>query len=137
MSIELVRGTEKLNRLDVRWVFRRTSICQIAAPQKVMKDALFPAATTASSQLKLAVHTKQEKHKAVSVVYSNKVQTKKQNRQLTIMTKRLGHLLTCTSFKAAIRHKVPPTVRDMIHLPPSGGDGVEHLLLSQRLAGDT
>lgn len=80
---------------------------------------------------------KQEKHKAVSAIYSNKGQTKKQNCQITIMTKCLGHLLTCTSFKAAIRHKVPPTVRDMIHLPPRGGDGVEHLLLSRRLAGNT
>lgn len=70
-------------------------------------------------------------------VYLEKSQTKKQKRQITIMTKRLCHVLTCTSFKAAICHKVPATVRDMIHLPLYGGDEVEHLLLSRHLVGDT
>lgn len=102
-----------------------------------MKDALFLPQPQQTLSENWPYIPKQEKHAAVTAIYSNQGQTKKQSRQITIMTERLGHLLTCTSFKAAIRHKVPPTVRDMIHLPPRGGDGVEHLLLSRRLAADT
>lgn len=89
----------------------------------------FLTATTANSNFKPTYPNRAKQHKAVSVNSSSE----KPNKE----AERLGHVLTCSSFKAAICHKVPATVRDMIHLPPRGGDGVEHLLLSRRLVGDT